>query len=279
MVNREQLFKQGVEEALKVRRKTGYGITQPICVYDIAEKLNVDVWFIKAPSLEGMYRKTPPAILISAERPYGRQVFTCAHELGHHIFNHGSHIDELAQKSNIYDPQEFLVDSFAATLLMPKMAILQAFKIREWDIQKCQPRQVFAMAHWFGVGYDTLITQMQSYNIIDPQHAKYLRRTTPKEIRQGFDDNSSGDLFLIDYLWTERALDVQIGDKILAPFPLEVDNDSLAVNETNRNIVIAQQSGRARIIDPVTQWSLFVRVAKRNFTGRSIYRHLEDCDE
>ena len=50
-------------------------------------------------------------IFISSLRPTGRQHFTCAHELGHHIFNHGMKIDELvSKKESSYNDDEFLVD-------------------------------------------------------------------------------------------------------------------------------------------------------------------------
>jgi len=41
--------------------------------------------------MEGMYYRGDPArIVIGARRPLSRRNFTCGHELGHHIFGHGS---------------------------------------------------------------------------------------------------------------------------------------------------------------------------------------------
>ena len=38
--------------------------------------------------------------------------YNCAHELGHHVFGHGSSIDELREesKASVKNPKEFLVD-------------------------------------------------------------------------------------------------------------------------------------------------------------------------
>src|SRR3546814_6969436 len=46
----------------------------------------------------GMYQRAPPPrIHLSARRPLPRRAYNCAHELGHHVFAHGSSIDELRE--------------------------------------------------------------------------------------------------------------------------------------------------------------------------------------
>ena len=45
--------------------------------------------------MEGLYlRQEKPEIWIGL-RPLVRHTFNCAHELGHHVFGHGSTLDEL----------------------------------------------------------------------------------------------------------------------------------------------------------------------------------------
>src|SRR5947209_14102365 len=79
--------------ALQLRQSEGFGLWAPVCPYDLAEKLGIEVRFIDLPSMEGMYCKNPnPIILVSSLRPAGRQGFNCAHELGHHVFKHGTHV-------------------------------------------------------------------------------------------------------------------------------------------------------------------------------------------
>ena len=49
-------------------------------------------------NMEGMYQRgLPPRIHLSARRPLPRRAYNCAHELGHHVFAHGSSIDELRE--------------------------------------------------------------------------------------------------------------------------------------------------------------------------------------
>jgi FixJ family two-component response regulator len=63
-------------------------------------------------NMEGVYRRgLPPRIHLSARRPLPRRAYNCAHELGHHVFGHGSSIDELREDAKAQpweDPKEFL---------------------------------------------------------------------------------------------------------------------------------------------------------------------------
>src|SRR5258707_13603303 len=86
-------------EADKLRIQRGYTMFQPVNVFDICMSMDVSVRFIDV-SMEGMYTiredGTHPTIILSNQRPLPRRSFTCAHEVGHHVFKHGNHIDEFS---------------------------------------------------------------------------------------------------------------------------------------------------------------------------------------
>ena len=91
MTDRKQMARMAAMVALRTRNKAGATLGQAICVYDLAEHLGIEVRFLDIPSMEGFYSKNPgPLILLSTLRPAGRRVFTCAHELGHHVLGHGT---------------------------------------------------------------------------------------------------------------------------------------------------------------------------------------------
>jgi Zn-dependent peptidase ImmA (M78 family) len=284
----EQLAREALNKALRIRQSKGYSPAAPLCIYDLAQDLGVEVWFVDTPSMEGMYQKgSSPVILVSSHRPTGRQAFTCAHELGHHAFNHGTHVDELMdQSANTQNrPEEFLADCFAGFCLMPKLAVTHAFAIRGWDSAAPTPRQVLAIANWFGVGYDTLITHMsKSLHLLNQVRALALKRVTPKQIRNdiiGVQAGGTEDLFLVDEYWTDRALDIQVGDRVLLLFNTHTEGapiTTLTVSD-GMSLIEAATPGIGRIINPHTGWSLFVRISRRNFVGRSIYRHLEEAND
>src|ERR1039457_6825775 len=112
----KELAREGFRGALETRRRVKVAKIDPVCVYDAAEKLGVEVKFCSGDSFGGMYVKTSQTILVPAMRPPGRQAFTCAHELGHWYFRHGNRIeifDDLQNSSN-EDPEERLANFFAA---------------------------------------------------------------------------------------------------------------------------------------------------------------------
>jgi Zn-dependent peptidase ImmA (M78 family) len=90
MLNRRALIIDAAQAASDARDRVGFDLIAPIDVYDLAERLGVRVLFLDV-SMEGFYQKGPPSrILLSAQRPLARRAFTCAHEIGHHWFGHGS---------------------------------------------------------------------------------------------------------------------------------------------------------------------------------------------
>ena len=135
--------------ALRMRKKADYRLDEAICVYDLAERLGIEVRFADIPSMEGMlYCNPDPVIMVSSQRPSGRRTFTCAHELVHFHSGDGTTIDELVGKSDKAgtDPKEFMADCFAGALLMPKTAVERAFALRNWSAQNPTAGQLYISA-------------------------------------------------------------------------------------------------------------------------------------
>lgn len=87
---RQQLASLAAMEASRLRLFAKIPRTAPIDPIETAIKCGCEVRFLSLASLEGIYSPEPsPTIILGSERPAGRRAFTCAHELGHHIFNHG----------------------------------------------------------------------------------------------------------------------------------------------------------------------------------------------
>ena len=111
-----------------MRGDAGLALDSPLCVFDLATQMGIDVWFKATPRMEGMYCKEPgPTIVVTSLRPAGRQAYTGGHEVGHHAFGHGTRVDELigAGGRGADQEEEFLADCFAGFLLMPKAAVVR----------------------------------------------------------------------------------------------------------------------------------------------------------
>ena len=182
----KDLIKQAQSKAMEIRRKQKLDLKSPICIYDVSQELELTIQFVPLAGLEGMYlnEEEGQRILVSSLRPLPRQVFTCAHELGHHLFEHGLKFDEMEKVSLIKqrDPKEFLVDCFAGFLLMPKIAVYNAFTLRAWTPATASPKQIFTIACSFGVGYSTLIDHMTySLQMLSESKSRELKKFTPKK--------------------------------------------------------------------------------------------------
>jgi len=126
-----KLSQSAAKSALKYRVQMGLGLDSPCDVYETIASENVELQFVDIPSLEGMCLQEPEVnrICVTAERPWGRQRFTAAHELGHYLLKHGSQIDtviEQRESKEIAD-EEIIADGFARFLLMPPRAVARAF--------------------------------------------------------------------------------------------------------------------------------------------------------
>ncbi len=308
---RENLSNRALTAALKTRRSLAIPLHESICVYDAAEELGVEVRFDPIPSMEGMYVRHTleglgPHILVCSQRPAGRQAMTASHELGHHVFNHGTRIDEYVQGvgtvgralvpeptgqvSNLFDPDEFLADVFGAFLLMPKSAVERGFSLRGITVSQAKPLDVLAVAGWLGVGYTALVYHIcLSLRLITWSRAQELLSKTPKVLREEQLGRAlSADLYIVDSRWTGRPVDLKIGDIAIVPDETVVEPVSgrfasgrtavgLIQKANGRTLVEATNVGISRLVG--RGWATFVRVAEREYQGRNSYRHLEAVDD
>jgi len=284
MSNGKERARQALRGALEVRKRARASISEPICVYDAAEQLGLAVLFLPEKSLGGIYSKASQVILIPTYRPPGRQAFTCAHEIGHWYYGHGTSIDEINDLEQYSEnkPEERLADIFASYLLMPSWAVNEAFARRGWSPSNCTPIQVYTVAGQLGVGYQTLVQHLRhSLRLISPAHAQQLLKTTPKQLRSALLGNDAPThLIIVDHAWTKVAIDLQVGEAAILPASVRLEGQSAnAVGNHKLGLIIeGRRPGITRAETHDKSWAAFVRVSRKDFTGRSIYRHLEDPD-
>jgi len=285
---RRDLALDALGRALRLRGEMGIKPQAPAPVFDIIDRLGIELRFIPIPSLEGVYKGQPnPVILVSSDRPPGRQAYTGAHELGHHVYGHGVAVgvanDDAGQEPpENTGPEEYLADRFAGFFLMPKTVVKHGFRARGWEPKNCTPPQVYTVASWLGVGYTALIHHMRgSLRMLTyPQSARLLK-ATPRVIRASILGRKVREnLFVVGEKWTDRAVDVQVGDLILLPSGTHHEAKNLQVVEETEGAVLltATAPGIGRVYRPESGWAIFVRASRRNYMGLGPYRHWEDPD-
>jgi hypothetical protein len=283
---RRRLALRAMSMALRIRQKEGIAPDHPCCPYDLAEKLGVEVRFAELPSAEGVYSPGKPAIIVSSLRPPGRRAFTCAHELGHHAYGHGEQFDELVEergKRRAYDPKEFEADCFASALLMPKTALLKGMATRGWSPGNISTEQVYMLSSWLGVGYVTLIGNMNwGMSLLGQQQATALEKVKAPQIRKSILGRECKDyLIVVDQSWTGRPIDAQVGDVILLPAATTIESAVVEPikNDAGQCLVRASNPGVGRAVIPDTAWAQYLRVSRKQFSGLARFRHLEEAED
>ena len=281
--NRRALANQAMQAVIATRAKAKLDQHGPICIYGLAETLGVTVRFNNI-NMEGMYQRgAPPRIHLSARRPLPRRAYSCAHELGHHVFRHGSSIDELREDAKEYrweDPKEFLADTFAGFTLMPIMGLRRAFATRGWTPETATAAQMFTIACDFGVGYGTLLTHLSaSVNMISRARAAALQRVTPKALRTDILGALTPEpLIVADRHRPGPTLDAEVTLLLLLPRGTETTGGSLAYERdlADGRLFRAVRPGIVQASADGGAWTVFVRIAPEAYVGLAQYRHLED---
>lgn len=286
--NRKQLALEAISQALKVRKRAKCDPNHSLNVYDLCESLGVCVLLQDIPSMEGFYmpEASPrPTIILSSLRPAGRRAMTCGHEFGHHEFKHGKRWDELKEErtqSRRFEPEEFLADMFSAYLQMPKTAVEFAFRSRQLNPESCSAEQFFALSTYFGVSYEAFVTHLElTLGLVTMRRASVLTTHSPKELRHSLlGDACPQNLIVADPFWAGRAIDVEVGDYVLVPAKASFEGScaELVSRTPQQAIVKAVTSGTGRVADP-TGWCSFVRVMRKGYVGRAMFRHDEEIED
>ena len=269
-----------MREASRVRTQNGLRLSDTICPYDLALKCGLTVQFIAAPTLEGMYEAQRRAIMIGSERPAGRRRFTAGHELGHHIFNHGTSLDQLrGSHTDAATPEEFLADCFSASLIMPKTAIDAAINRRGWSRRQFSAQMIWVLAQDLGVGYETLLTHLNLVlRYLSGAATTQLEKKKPIDLRDefaGFDVKF--DAYPVDEFWGTRPVDLEVGDIVLGALSV-VEGRSLELVDSWKPHLAAVRPGITKLQLPGGR-PLTARVSQRDYFGRAQYRHEEDVEE
>jgi Zn-dependent peptidase ImmA (M78 family) len=282
MKSRDDLARSGAKRALQVRAREGISTCDPLDVYEVIGRMRIDLQFCDIPSLEGMYldERESRRICVSSHRPWGRQRFTAAHELGHHLFGHGTRVDEVVDRgladAEVPD-EEVVADAFAGVLLMPPRVVQAAFRLRGADPSDPTPQEAYSAACWIGVGYSTLLQQMRwTLGLLSQPAHKKLMQATPKQLKAELQDSpAESDVWPLDDHWEGKTLHAQVGDVILgvrsdAAGAASVIQDGLAGKG-----VRAAQPGEIDV--PLAGGGMVkLRVSRARYVGFYEYRYLEE---
>ena len=281
---RKDLAAAALCKAEEVRANYGLVDDEPLCIYDLCKSLKIKVQFVDINTMEGTYlpgRK--PRILITAKRPAGRRVFTCAHELGHHVFGHSGTLDKQIDhaQTTMFEPDEYLANCFAGFLLMPKLSIEYAFVKRGWILDSASAEQLYTVACEFGVGFQTLTTHMHcGIRVIDRNRYNDLKKVNLKLIRRNFvgRDLEKERLIVVDKYSEAPVIEAEESDLILFPSGTTVAGDILAKESESSPTSLFRAARRGVISSQSSDGADFktIRVTPYQWSGLDKHRYEED---
>lgn len=284
MIDNEEIATIAYKGAIEVRERANVARLDPLNIFDCAERLKVEVRFIVGGSFEGMYEKERRVIVLPVDRPAGRRVFTCAHELAHWRYKHGSMLDDATTIEAYSDrPEERLANIFAGYLLMFPPAVESARAALGINYSTCRPEAIYSLASWFGVSYTSMVAHLR-WALKKLSHARYedLKRIAPRSIRARLlAGRESQHLIATSALAPRIPIDMEAGDFALLPARVTVDGGSLSMIEcaSSHTLVQAARPGIALLRSADTSWSAVTRVMRRGYTGRAVFRNLESDDD
>ncbi len=273
-----------IRKANEIRLKLGLDLFQPLNIYDVCAKLGLDVQFIDI-NMEGLYVNNGDAskILLSNLRPFARRVFTCGHELGHHVFNHGLKADIISEENEdttYKSKDEILVDTFSAALLMPVGGIEIEFKKRNLKFHSARAIDYYIISSVFGIGYQTLIMHCRINDLINDSKLTALKKITPAKIfKSEFGDLGEPTFFkLIDGKSEVSPIDLEVSNYISLPGDFIVADEFLEKlqDSTIGSLYLAKKTGISAIHSGDGNVSYFVRIQPQNYMGFAEYRHFEN---
>jgi Zn-dependent peptidase ImmA (M78 family) len=280
------IYLAAAKKAEKIRIQLGMSSFEPVNVFDISRQLDVTVRFCDI-NMEGMYISQTsgkfPTILLSNQRPMPRRVYNCAHELGHHVFGHGSRIDMLTDHKTgtpSYNPEERLVDTFAGVLLMPIASIQAEFNRRGWALASATQINYYVISSFFGVGYQTLIKHCELNNLISASKSNALLKTTPAKLLKSIDGISltPAPFKMLDGLSVPKTIDLEVNNYLFMPIGSTVEGDHLQSLEAvgAYEVYVTKKPGVVRVINTKHDFGAFLRIQHNHYVGLAENRHLEN---
>lgn len=278
------LHASAIRKASEIRLKLGLDLFQPLNIYDVCAKMELDVQFIDI-NMEGFYVNNAGAskVLLSSLRPFARRVFTCGHELGHHVFNHGLKVDTISdenENSPYKSKDEILVDTFAAALLMPIGGIEIEFEKRKLKFHSAKPIDFYTISSVFGIGYHTLIMHCCINGLITESEMLELEKNTPAKIfKSEFGDLGEPAFFkIIDGKSEVSPIDLEVSNYISLPRNFIVSDDFLEKQKDSEHasLYLAKKAGIFSVHSYDGSISYFVRIQPQNYVGFAEYRHFEN---
>lgn len=183
--SRRIIIEKKAEEVRNLCKITDYGIHN---IFNSLEKIGYEL--IRYPldknGLLGFsqIKKNGRIIFSNSSVILSREIYTVAHELGHHVLHLSSDGITLIKDKDLLDKDEREIEAnyFAACFLMPREEVYSfiRYELNDKPIEELNGLDIAMMQTTFNVSYETVLNRLNSIGIINDEKKVELE-TTKKE--------------------------------------------------------------------------------------------------
>jgi hypothetical protein len=199
----------------------------PVDVYGAIGEADVMLIWRPLPRLFGMYLDEPgsrPGVILNSELDPAVQRQTAAHELGHHVFGHGTRADvdleALIERRSGWSDVEKAAEAFASWFLMPRRAIAAAMACMDLG-RLTQPTDVYRLSLLLGTSYRTTVRHLPNLRLASQEQARSWMSIPPSRIKAALDPaaeapaSRSHDVWIVNRAMAGLTLTVRVGDRVV----------------------------------------------------------------
>jgi len=216
-------------EAARLHARLGTDFSRPVDIFRIVQELRL--WLATEPlgNLFGFYLRSGEAvgIVLNASHPEDLQRYTCAHELGHHILGHESHLDLDAdvQRITMSSPlKELAAQVFAGAFLMPLGLVNRVIRSLGLQGAPLSASDVYQISRDTDVSFTAAVWRLRALDRLGATTAQAYAKAgsaAAKATLRGAKaiGPARGDLYLVDNPSDRVKLGCRVGDEIRLRLP------------------------------------------------------------
>lgn len=278
-----------MSRALKARASRGIGLETPVNPIDFSLSLGVEVHFVDAPSMEGLFLRNPaPNIFLPStqHRPQFRIAYSCSHELGHFELGHLMAVHRVGETVDYSNEDESAADCFASWLLMPRQTVVEGLQVRGMTSDSMSVIDILCMTNEMCVSLDAFGVHLNRLELINSRVQREIKTISPAEIIKktiGPNFYHAVSLF-VDKHWRRKTIDVEVGSSLFVIDSHFSTSADVSVTEIQNpvarkriTVVIPNRCGEFRC--QLGGQELSLRVASPYFVGLARYRYLPPAED
>lgn len=218
--------------AQRLHARLGTDFNRPIDIFQIVQ--DEGIWLASKPLSSGFYgfylrNDNAAGIVVNQDHPEPLQRYTCAHELGHHILGHQSHLDEA---NDIQGPLggrqeiEIAAQAFAGAFLMPLQAVNRVMRrLGKTKSQRLSAIDVYIISRELDVSFSAAAWQLATLGRVSTQDAERWTKqgtTTIKYAMRGGpppEGDNRAALYIIGASGREVPIPCRPGDELRLRLP------------------------------------------------------------